>query len=88
VPVASLRTVLDDGIVKEVQMATVEERVSYLEAKMEEVGKTLGELKGLIVDLDKKIDQRFMWLIGIQFAILIAIVAGLFGIVTRLIAAA
>ena len=69
-------------------MALVEERVSYLEAKMEELGKTLGEFKGLILDLDKKIDQRFMWLIGIQFAILIAIVAGLFGIVTRLIAAA
>ena len=68
-------------------MATVEERVSYLEARMEDVGKTLEELKGLILDLDKKIDQRFMWLIGIQFAILIAIVAGLFGIVNKLMAA-
>lgn len=69
-------------------MAMVEERVSYLEAKMEEVGKTLIDLKVLIVDLDRKMDQRFTWLIGIQFAILIAIVAGLFGIVTRLIRAA
>lgn len=54
---------------------------------MEDVGKTLEELKGLILDLDKKIDQRFTWLIGIQFAILIAIVASLFGIVTKLVAA-
>jgi nitrate/nitrite-specific signal transduction histidine kinase len=68
-------------------MAVIEERVSYLEAKMEEVGTVLGELKGLVLELDKKIDQRFMWLIGIQFAILIAIVAGLFGIVTRLMTA-
>ncbi len=69
-------------------MAMVEERVSYLEAKMEEVGKTLIDLKVLIVDLDRKMDQRFTWLIGIQFAIPIAIVAGLLGIVTRLIRAA
>ena len=52
---------------------------------MEEVGVTLAQLKMMIIDLDKKIDQRFMWLIGIQFAILIAIVAGLLGIISRVL---
>jgi uncharacterized coiled-coil protein SlyX len=78
--------------VKEAQMAAVEERVSYLEAKMEDVSTNIAELKAAIVALDGKMDQRFdrvedrfYWVIGIQFGILIAVIGGLVGIVTKLL---
>jgi chromosome segregation ATPase len=76
----------------EVQVATVEQRLSYQEAKMEDVGKALADLKGSIVALDQKVDrrfdaveQRFMWLFGAQITTLITIMAGLFGIIASLI---
>jgi predicted nuclease with TOPRIM domain len=87
-------------------MPVVEERLTLLEGKMQEVGvtlvrieTTLGSLHQLVLRLEQridKLDQRvdklddrvvrlFLWVIGIQMTTLIAIVAGLFGIVTRLI---
>ena len=66
-------------------MATLEERVSFLEAKMEEYGKAIADLRGLIIALDQKLDRRFMWLIGMQFTTLIAIIAGMLGVVTKLL---
>ena len=73
-------------------MAVVEERVSYLEAKMEDVSVAVADLKAAIVALDTKMDRRFdrvedrfYWVIGIQFGILIAIIGGLVGIVTKLL---
>lgn len=59
---------------------------------MEEVGKTLLRLEGLITALDQKMDRRFdqvesrfFWMMGIQFSILIAIIVGLIGIVTKVV---
>lgn len=73
-------------------MAEVQERVSYLEAKMEDVSTNIAELKTAIAALDTKMDKRFdrvedrfYWVIGIQFGILIAIIGGLAGIVTKLL---
>lgn len=73
-------------------MAATEERVSYLEAKMEDVSVAIADLKAAIVALDTKMDKRFdrvedrfYWVIGIQFGILIAIIGGLVGIVTKLL---
>ena len=94
-------------------MPVVEERLSLLEVKMQEVGTTLVRMEGIlasvhqmVVALDQRVDrldQRFdrldqrierlderavklfMWVVGIQMTTLIAIVAGLFGIVARLI---
>ena len=73
-------------------MAVIEERVSYLEAKMEDVTVAIADLKAAIVALDTKMDKRFdrvedrfYWVIGIQFGILIAIIGGLVGIVTKLV---
>ena len=70
-------------------MATVEERVSYVEAKMEEHSRTLAELRGLIITLEQKmerrfeaidrrfdqLDRRFMWVIGMQLSTLLTIIA-------------
>jgi t-SNARE complex subunit (syntaxin) len=115
-------------------MLVVEERLSLLEVKVQEIGTTLVRIEGaltslvqMVVGLDQrveKLDQRvqgldvklatvdqkvtgldekfmrlerrtdytenrfdklFLWVIGIQVTILLAIVVGLFGIVTRLI---
>jgi hypothetical protein len=52
---------------------------------MEDVGKGITRLESLILGLDKKLDQRFMWMIGLQFAILVASIGGMFGIVTKLL---
>ena len=87
-------------------VATLEERVAYLEGKVEEHSKGLEDLKHLIINLDQKVDRRidaldqkvdrfreelssridaldqkfsryFLWLIGIQITILLAIIATL-----------
>jgi hypothetical protein len=73
-------------------MAATEERVSYLEAKMEDVSVAIVRLENAIGALDTKMDKRFdrvedrfYWVIGIQFGILVAIIGGLVGIVTKLL---
>ena len=86
-------------------MPVVEDRLSWLEVKMHEVGGTLvriegalGNLQQMVAGLDQRIDKLdrrvdtlddrvvklFLWVIGIQMTTLIAIAAGLFGIVTKL----
>ena len=79
-------------------MATTDERVSYLEAKMEDVGKALVEVKAAIAALDQKVDRRFDAVDlkfmevnrridsvkNLVFMMLVAVMAGLFGIVARL----
>ena len=86
--------------------ATLEERVAYLEGKVEEHSRGLEDLKHLIINLDQKVDRfreelssridaldqkvdrridaldqkfsrYFLWLIGIQITILLAIIATL-----------
>jgi chromosome segregation ATPase len=113
-------------------MPVVEERLSLLEVKMEEIGTTLVRIEGVLgslfqmvqgidrrfneldqrvdrldqrfneldrrvdkldlrfdrldqrVDrLDERVVKLFLWVIGIQMTILIAFVAGLFGIVAK-----
>ncbi len=94
-------------------MAVVEERLTVLEVKMEEVGTTLVriervldglyeiaqglDVKAATLDqkvtgldekfnrLDRRSDKLFFWVVGIQMTIFITIVAGLFGIVAKLI---
>lgn len=80
-------------------MPAAEERLSLLEVKMEQVGTTLARIETILLSLDQKVDrldQRvdrlddravklFLWVIGIQMTTFLAIVAGLFGIVTKLI---
>ena len=87
-------------------VATLEERVAYLEGKVEEHSRGLEDLKHLIINLDQKVNRRidaldqkvdrfreelssridaldqkfsryFLWLIGIQITILLAIIATL-----------
>lgn len=85
---------------------TLEERVAYLEGKVEEHSKAWADLKDMIIHLDQKLDRRidaldnkvdrridaldsridaldqkfsryFLWLIGIQVTVLLAVIAAL-----------
>ena len=70
-------------------MSTLEERISFQEAKMEDVSRSIADVRDLIVRLEEKmvrleekmerrfdqIDRRFMWVIGVQFTTLFTIIA-------------
>ncbi|MGH9160274.1 MAG: hypothetical protein ACRD2X_09850 [Vicinamibacteraceae bacterium] len=67
----------DDGIV-----------VLRLEVNVDPYRSDVADLKGAIAALERKMecrfdvmDQRFLWIVGIQFATLFAIIAGIVGIV-------
>jgi uncharacterized coiled-coil protein SlyX len=85
---------------------TLEERVAYLEGKVEEHSRGFGELREMVIHLDQKVDRfreelagriealdqrlsgriealdhklstQFTWLVGIQVAVLLAVVGAL-----------
>lgn len=89
-------------------MPTVEERVAYLEGKVEEHSRGFGELRELVIHLDQKVDRfreelaariealdqrlsariealdqkvsrQFIWLVGIQIMVLLAVIGALLG---------
>ena len=75
-------------------MRGVEERVSYVEAKVDEFSKAIVDLKSAIAALDQKMDRRFdaledrserrfLWLLGAQLTTLIALIGGMFGVMTK-----
>jgi hypothetical protein len=70
------------------RMGSVEERVAYLEGRGEEHAASLGEVRADIRDLraemnrrfdqmDWRFDSKFTWMIGFQFATLMAVIAAL-----------
>ncbi len=71
-------------------MASVEERVAYLEGRMEDHAVIVTDLRNGIRELrdetvrqfealDDKVDRHFTWLVGIQVASLVAVVGALVG---------
>jgi predicted nuclease with TOPRIM domain len=76
-----------------------EERLSVVEAKIEQVGTTLARMEAILMSLDEKVDRldlrvdkldarvekQFLWVAGIQMTTLITIMAGLFGLVAKLL---
>lgn len=76
-------------------MPSVEERVAYLEGRLEDHAGAVGnlqhdvrDLRGQIASLDQKVDRlfhnldskvsrQFVWLAGIQVAVLLAVVGAL-----------
>ena len=75
-------------------MVRLEERVSYLEGRAVEQASVLDAVRDLHAALvarmdrlemrmdgfDRKLDQRFAWLVGIQVATLLAMVASFVGL--------
>jgi hypothetical protein len=80
-------------------MPAVEDRLSLLEGRMDQIGATLGRMETLLLSLDQRVhrldhrlgyserrfDKMFLWLMGIQLTTLITIIGGLFGIVVKLL---
>jgi hypothetical protein len=87
-------------------MPTIEERVAYIEGKVEEHSRGFGELREMIIHLDQKVDRFreelssridnldarlngrldsldakfsrfFLWTIGIQITVLLAVIGAL-----------
>ena len=62
-------------------MGTLQERVSYVEAKVEEhslafiaIRESLARLERRVDALDDKMSRQFLWLVGIQITTLVAVV--------------
>ena len=72
-------------------MPTLDERVAYVEGRVNEQSQQIGGIREAIVSLEARIDrrlegiegrltgldQRFQWLVGIQLSTLIAVIAAL-----------
>lgn len=83
-------------------MPTIEERVAYIEGKVEEHSRGFGELRDLIIHLNSRVDaldqkvdrfreelssridaldakfsRYFLWTIGIQITVLLAVIGAL-----------
>ncbi len=74
---------------------TLEERVAYLEGKVEEHSKVWADLKDIMVNheskmiafeqridrrfeaIDQKFSKYFLWIIGIQVSVLLAVIASM-----------
>ena len=75
-------------------MEMTDERLARIEAKLDSLknfmADRLHQTDGRFDRLDRhldRMDQRFLWMLGAQFTTLLAIMAGLFSIVTQLIRA-
>ena len=80
-------------------MPAAVERLSMVEAKMEQVGTTLARMEAILMSLDEKVgrldlrvdkldarvEKQFLWVAGIQMTTLVTIMAGLFGLVAKLL---
>lgn len=68
-------------------MATLEERVAFLEGRTAEHTSAIGELRldvrDLRAEMSRRFDQvdaKFTWMIGFQFATLMAVIAALLNV--------
>ncbi|MBM3819092.1 MAG: hypothetical protein FJW14_08780 [Acidimicrobiia bacterium] len=62
-------------------MAAMEQRVAYLEGRVEAHSKTFVDLRDDIRRLDDKISRQFLWLVGLQVTTLVAVLGAVFGAV-------
>lgn len=73
----------------EVKVDTFREDVGELMASIAELKASIAaqgtELRTRIAAFDQKLDTGFRWLIGVQIMTLLAIIAGLFQVVTTLL---
>ena len=63
----------------------METTLSSLDQKVERLDLRMDKLDARVDKLDARMERQFLWIVGIQMSTLIAIMAGLFGIVAKLI---
>jgi predicted nuclease with TOPRIM domain len=66
-------------------LAGLDQRVDKLDQRFDRLDQRVDRLDQRIDRLDERFLKLFLWVIGIQMTTFLAIVAGLFGIVTKLI---
>jgi len=63
-------------------VATLDERVAYLEGRVEEHARSVD---GISEALEEKMSRQFMWLVGIQVTTLASVLAAFAATVTALV---
>jgi uncharacterized coiled-coil protein SlyX len=79
-------------MLRDTRVSAMEQRLSFLEGKVQEQTESLHAIRDAVVHLEERVDARFNavdtkigWLVGIQTTALIAQIAGLIAVVTALI---
>lgn len=65
----------------------VDKRFEAIDRRFDSVDRRFEGIDRRFEGVDRKleqVDRRFMWIVGTQIATLLAVVAGLFGVITRL----
>ncbi|MBM3752236.1 MAG: hypothetical protein FJW21_13840 [Acidimicrobiia bacterium] len=65
----------------------VDKRFDAIDRRFDAVDRRFEGMERRFEGVDRKleqVDRRFMWIVGTQIATLLAIVAGLFGVITRI----
>ncbi len=65
----------------------VDKRFDTIDRRFDAVDRRFEGMERRFEGVDRKleqVDRRFMWIVGTQIATLLAIVAGLFGVITRI----
>ncbi len=63
----------------------LDQRVEKLDQRIDRLEQRVDTLDQRVDRLDSRVEKQFLWVAGIQMTTLIAIVAGLFGLVAKLI---
>ena len=69
------------------RFAQVDKRFDTIDRRFDAVDRRFEGMERRFEGVDRKleqVDRRFMWIVGTQIATLLAIVAGLFGVITRI----
>ena len=73
-------------------VTSVDERVERLDQRVEKLDQRIDRIEQRVDTLDRRVDKldarvekQFLWVAGIQMTTLITIIAGLFGLVAKLI---
>jgi vacuolar-type H+-ATPase subunit I/STV1 len=74
-----------ESILLDSKVERLDQKVTGLEDRIRMLDRRVDKLDQRVDKLDERAVKLFQWVIGIQMTTLIAIVAGFFGIVTRLI---
>lgn len=88
-----LVTSLDERVEKlDQRVEKLDQRVERLDQRVDKLDRRIDRLEQCVETLDRRVDRfdvrvekRFLWVAGIQMTTLITIMAGLFGLVAKLI---
>ena len=79
-------TSLDERVDKlDQRVERLDQRVEKLDQRIDRLEQRVDTLDKRVDKLDSRVEKQFLWVAGIQMTTLITIIAGLFGLVAKLI---